>query len=166
MSQNCTDALQVNHTVLETLTLGVSSASLQDQFLPAYSFSNGNGSNQVQLHWEAANVTLAASASTTYTLSALTDSLGRTVAFSKVMLMILQVITLTAGDYLTVGAAASHPWTAYLGGTTPTEIVYDLLVRAVAQTDGLTVTSGSSDQLKITNSGSNSITFSIGFVGY
>lgn len=160
-----TGNVNATFNVTETFTYGFATSQANTARIdPTNSFGNGTTNANCDLHYEKSAVTLASGASVTYTLSALTDDLGRAVAFVKVRAMIIQVTSRTAADYLTVGAAASNPWLAFLGGTTPTMKVYDLDVK-VASTDGFTVTASSSDQLKITNSGAASMTFKIGFLG-
>ena len=105
-------------------------------------------------------------ASVTYTLTSLTDDIARTVTLAGgVRLVLLSVTSRTAGDYLTVGAAASNPWTSPFAGTTPALKVFDLLVLGIGSTDKYAVANGSNEQLKIVNSGSNPITFKLALLG-
>ena len=159
---NCAGATIVQ----ESVTLGGNAQKLTSRF-PAnmYSFSNGTStggtvSGVVDLTWSKASVTLASSASVTYTLSGVTDDLGRTIAFARIRVWI-QVTSRTGNDYLTVGAAGTHPFTAPFSGTTPAILVRDLFHQIDDSPAALVVTSGSADQLKITNSGSASVTFTI-----
>ena len=111
--------------------------------------------------------TLAAAASVTLTLSNLTDQLGRNFSMvGGVRALALIVTSRTAGDFLTVGAAASNPLTSLFSGTTPALKVWDLLILGVYNTaDKYAVAASSADQLKITNSGSNPITFELALLG-
>ncbi len=161
---NITATVAINYQVNEQISLGYASQYFQDQDQPSYAFTNGTGSNQADLHWEKTGVTLAAGASTTYTLSALTDDLGRSVAFVDVAAIAVRCTTRTAGDYLTLGNATTHSWTP-IWGATGTEKCYGYLLKVADLTDCFAVASGTSDQLKIVNSGSNSITFSIAILG-
>src|ERR1017187_2655786 len=90
-----------NYYVLESIGLGFGSQNFPDQLQPSYTFTAGTGSKQGDQHWEATAVTLLASASVTYALSALTVSQGRTVAFGHVKGMLVTTSTRSAGDYLT-----------------------------------------------------------------
>ena len=110
-------------------------------------------------------MTLAPSASVTYTLSALTDSQGRTVAFARVRKLMIWLATRNDGDYLTVGNATTHAWTGLCSSGTALISVYDALVAVAANKVGLVVSSGSNDQIKITNAGAASITFGINASG-
>jgi hypothetical protein len=150
----------MNFNVLEQITLGFAASNVPDQVQPIYSYAGGTGSNQCDLHWEATGVTLAAGANVTYTLSALTDAIPRTVAFAHIKGLLITTTTRTAGDYLTTGGAATHAWT-----NGPAETVYGATFHVADLIDGWAVASGSNDQLKITNSGSHSITFSIAAFG-
>lgn len=148
----------------ETLPAPFANQPLSVIFSPAWSFVNGaaavaNGINQ----WfqpSLGTVTLAGSASATYTLTALTDALGRSLTMAGgVRAWGILVTSRTAGDYLTVGAAGTNPWVSFMGGTTPTLKVWDFHFMGVKGTDKYVVTASSNEQLKITNSGSNPITF-------
>ena len=150
-------------SVTENLVYGLASQAIQNAGGASYSFANGTGSAQIDLHFEKKGVTLAAGASVTYTLSALTDDLGRTVALQHVKSITIHTTTRTAGDTLAVGNAASHPWGGFVGSSTSTYTVYDLDEKV--SIEGVAVTTGSADQLKITNAGSNSITFDFQVTG-
>lgn len=163
---NLATTLSVQLQVLETITAGLASAqglTFATTFKPA--LTSGTAGDQADLHWEKSGVTLAAGASVTYTLSALVDDLGRTVALVGVRALLVRVTSRTAASYLTVGAAAANPWTAPFGGTTPTAKVFNTLLLFADKTDKYAVASGSSDQLKITNSGAASLTFDVAVVG-
>lgn len=167
LAQQINASVQSNFTIIESLAYGAAAANVPTTLIPVYSFTNGNGTSAPNLadDFFVHTYTLAASASVTLTLSALTDDLGRAVAFAKVAALLIQTTTRTAGDYLTVGNAALHPWLAFLGGTTPTFRVYALDLQVVDNIDGFAVGADTSDQLLITNSGANSITFKVALFG-
>ena len=167
LAQKINASVSANFSVVETLTYGAASQNVPNTVVPVYTFTNGNGTAAPNLcdDFFVHTYTLAAGASVTLTLSALTDDLGRTVAFVNVDALLVQSTTRTAGDYLTLGNAAADPWTAFLGGTTPTMKHFGLTLILADNTDGFAVASGSNDQLKITNSGSNSMTFKVGIFG-
>ncbi len=159
-------SLRVKYLVTETVNAGIAAA--QSLLFPSdveTVLGSGIASDQADLHWGKKEVVLASGASITYTLSALTDDLGRSVALVKTRLLLIRVLARTAGDYLTIGNAASNPWAAPFGGSTQTVKVHHTLLWLADKSDGFAVASGSSDQLKILNSGSNAITFSIAIVG-
>lgn len=170
---NCLNNVTLSDQITEVLNLGSISQPVQATSAPNYQFTNGTSStgtvaNVIDLHWELSGqnaVTLAASASVTYTLSALADTEGRTIALARVRKLLIWLVTRADGDFLSVGNAASHPWTGLCSSGTATLSVYDELLAVAANKVGLVVSSGSSDQLKITNSGSASITFGINISG-
>ena len=85
----------------ETLSLGLASnQNVDSSLIGKIAYTNGSSAGQVSTHWELTGVALAAGASVTYTLSALTDSLGRAIAFTKVRALGINVRTgnRTAGD--------------------------------------------------------------------
>lgn len=156
---------------VETLTTAGQTTNLNPSFpLNSYSFTNGTSTtgtvaSVVDQWWAKSGVTLASSASTTYTLSSLTDDLGRTIAFVRVRLILLQVTTRTGNDYLTIGGAAANPWAAIVANTNDLILIRDMWHLVDNSPAAYVVASGSSDQLKILNSGSASMVFSILLVG-
>jgi hypothetical protein len=129
-------------------------------------FTNGTAAQQCDLMW-AKSYTVAASSSTTITVSALTDDLGRAVPFVRVKYLQIESDATTTGDDLVVGAAASHPWIEIVGGSGQTFPVkpYGFEAKAAFGAVGYPVTPGSSDQLKFANAGANSITFRVTLAG-
>ena len=163
---NISTKISVTTNVLEQLAYGTANQPVPSNCGATYAFTAGTGPGQTDRHYEqsgASAVTLAGGATITYTLSSLADDLGRSAAMAKVREYMILVTSRTAGDYLTVGNAATHPWVAWLAGTTPAVMVYDCLL--LVNADGYPVVSGTSDQLLITNSGSHPITFTIVFNG-
>jgi hypothetical protein len=170
MAQTLTARTTGGIQVTETLTTNFGS-TVSDYTLPlSISYVSGNSANSLAINASFIHgtntVTLATGANATYTLTSLTDDAGRSVTMAGgVRMLVLYVTSRSAGDYLTVGAAGTNPWTSPFSGTTPALKVYDLLVLGVGSTDKYTVAAGSNEQLKITNSGSNSITFKVGILG-
>lgn len=168
MGLNIATGLSIGLTVVEQLTLGFVTTPIQDQVLPVFNLTPGVGANQNDLHYEDVARVLAAGSTQTYTLSALTDVQGRTIALVKVRIFMIQVTARTAGDFLTVGdpgGVGTHVWTAIVGGSTQSFKVFDMELKVAVNTDGFAVTSGSNDQIRVTNSGSNPITFNFAVVG-
>jgi hypothetical protein len=170
--QLVTGRLNVSYSVTETLAYGAAGASnfAQGTINPIISYNNGASAvaASINLHYEEYTnpITLTAASSQTFTLSSLTDDLGRNFSMAGgVRMLIVYVITRTAGDWLTLKPGATHGWTALVAGTTPDIVIWDFLAVGVGQTDGYAVTAGSNDQFTITNAGSHSITFGIGIGG-
>lgn len=156
--------------VAETLSTGFANGVLDTTLTPALAYVSGNSNTALALNASfikgANTVTLNASANTTYTLTALTDDAGRSITLAGgVRVLVIHVTSRTAGDYLTVGAAGTNPWTSPFNGTAPALKVFDLLVLGVGSTDKYAVTINSNEQLKVTNSGSNPITFKLALLG-
>lgn len=164
---NMTTRVKIEYTVLETVSAGLALAELPFSQILTQSLAAGTGTDSADLHWEKKEVVLAAGASVTYTLSALTDDLTRTVAFAKIRALLIRVMARTAGagEHLVVGNAASNPWAAPFGAVGHTTKVYSTLYAFVDKSDAFAVTASSSDQLKITNNGAAAITFAIALVG-
>ncbi len=165
---NILNEINLTDRVTEYLDYGLTVLPAQGTELPTYSWPNGTGAGQVDLRWEKAGssqITLAAGGSVTFVLSALTDALGRTVAFARVRKLVIWITSKTGTDYLTVGGASLHDWTAIVGATGNTFVVRSLELKVAEDATAFPVTSGTSDQLKITNSGSASVTFSLSLSG-
>ena len=163
MSQVVSVVRQQTCTATEQVALGGASGPVAPSVSGTLKLANGSGSGQVNQHFEDNQVTLAASASKTYVLSALTDAQGRTVALTKLRTWDLVVTGRTSGDGLAVGGAATHPMV--MGWGTGAYTVYDQAGDGSGQGDGYPVAAGSADQLEITNSGSNPITYNFGVSG-
>lgn len=153
--------------ISETLPAPFNSTSPTLSINPSASYVTGNSANSTAVNqWWSEPITLASGANSIYTLTAMTDNLGRAVSFAGgVRLWGLVVTSRNAGDYLTIGAAASNPWTSPFSGTTPAIKVYDFFAMGVENTDKYAVANGSNEQVKVVNSGSNSISFQFTFVG-
>jgi hypothetical protein len=173
MAQVCYGALAYNLQISEALSfgaLGTNSAAATGQINPTLAYVTGaSGTSMgINLHFEkSANpVTLASSATVTYTLSSLTDDLGRNFSMAGgVTYLVIYITSRTAGDYLTLTPGATHGWTGALSGTTPSIKIFKLLLIACDLTDHFPIAAGSNDQITITNGGANSITFQIGLAG-
>jgi hypothetical protein len=165
MPQTVIQTIRVTDTVTETLAFGsVTGLAAAATLTPSYTFTTGVVATAVDLHYEH-DFTLANGVSTTLVLSALTDDLGRTVAFAKIKRFSIYITSKTGNDFLTVGAAASNPIVSLMGGTTPTTIVRGYELKVANDTNGFAVAAGSADQLKILNSGSASMTFTVAISG-
>lgn len=154
----------------EVLPAPFNSGQVASYLTPSFAYVNGTSATALAINqWfvpASSPITLAASASVTYTLTALTDAISRPVSFAGgVKIWGILVTSRTAGDYLTVGQAASNPWTSWLVGTTPGVKVYDFFALAVDKTDKYAVTASSNEQIKVVNSGSNPITFNFLMAG-
>jgi hypothetical protein len=169
---NVSQNIIINDTVTEQLAYGGASVGATSPESPSFSFSNGSSTtgtvgNVINLQWQKATaagtaVTLAAGASVTYILSALTDDLGRAVAFARLRRLAIRVAAKTVGGSLTVGGATANPCTAIVNGTFP---VTDYDLKVFADPLGAVVAAGSADQLKIANPSANPITFEIAITG-
>jgi hypothetical protein len=159
---NISESVSINDTIAETIAFGDFNDINQARTLVSYSFANGSALGEVNLHYESpAEVVLAASGTLTLVLSALTDGIGRTVAFALVTKYLVVITDRVDEDYVTVGGAGTHPWAAV-----ETHKVYDFELKVANTTTGLVVTSGSSDQLLFTNSSSsNPIKFKLKLSG-
>lgn len=158
-------SFRATDSVVETFTFGsVAGVDVTAQSRPSYDLSNGTGAGQIDYHFEH-TYTLSAAATTTLTLSALTDDLGRTVAFVKVKRLEIRITSKTGNDALVVGAAAANPITSFTGGTTPTWTVRTYDLKLAMDATGFAVASGSADQLKFNNSGAASMTFVVSISG-
>jgi len=84
--------------------------------------TNGTASGQCNRHYSA-RLTVPAASNVEIDLASLTDVNGAALTFVKVKHLIVKAITANANK-VTVGGGASNPFTAPLGGTTPTFDVF------------------------------------------
>jgi hypothetical protein len=164
MPQVVTQTVAVNNTVTEVLSVGTAvAANLQEVSQPTYSYGTGVTAASIDFVFQR-TYTLAAGASTTLVLSALTDDIGRTIAFARIKTLEVKITAKTGNDVLTVGAA-SNPIASLMGGTTPTFAVHRYFLDVADDAAGFVVTAGSADQLKLLNAGTASMTFVVSISG-
>jgi hypothetical protein len=169
-TQTVVATLRTTLTINETLTTGLASGNYSTSLIPSLEFEAGatNAANSInQIYCKAGSaVTLNSGANTTYTLTALTDEAGRAISFANgVRGLMIYVTSRSAGDYLNVGGAASNAWTGLVNTNGAVLRVYDFAAFGVMNTDKYAVANGSSEQVKITNAGSNAITFKLAVWG-
>ncbi len=153
--------LKLDTRAIKTFGLGTSDdpvlTSLYSQL-----FGNGTGANQASQQWHSLARSIALSSSETLVLTvagggSLVNAFGVSLTFTAIKVMLIHAYPTNTNDVI-VGAAASNPWTTWLGGTTPSVTVKPggtLLVVAPVAT-GYVVTASTTDQLKVTNSSSGS----------
>lgn len=165
MSLTVNETLQVQDNVTETPTIGGTQVTLQQQVNQTYNWTAGTGLNKINENWIKSGVVLAASASNTYTLSALTDDLGRAIVFVKVRKFRVTITTIVDGDFLTIAPGVTHGWTGFLSGTSPVITTSGEFLMATLASAGYPVVATTTDQVTIHNGGSNSITYTISITG-
>jgi len=169
-AQTVTASMATQISVSETMSQALSnSVPATGQIVPSFAYVNGNSATALGINQYLARgvttVTLNASANTTIVLTNTTDDIGRTVAFANgVRGIAVYATSRTTGDFLTIGAAATNTWTGLISVNTATVKVFDYFQVSVASTDKYAVSAGN-DQLKITNGGSNPITFKYVILG-
>lgn len=129
---------------------------LQPQALIAldhlFSFESGTGSGLTADLAYANTISLAASATTTLDLAgSLADAFGNTLTFAKVKGIFVQCPATNVGS-VQIGGNASNAFNGPLGGTTPKLATMPGGVTSLVHPGaGWTVTAGSGDVLKLTN---------------
>jgi hypothetical protein len=127
----------------------------------AYTYANGSGAGQVNLCYNA-TFTIAASATHTATLSALTDPLGVSIAFAKVKFFFIQLLATTTASGITFGPGATHGWNVAFASTIEVKNGGAALPIFDITAPGYAVTSNSLDQVDIINlDGANTATVSL-----
>jgi hypothetical protein len=164
MPLNVTGNLDISIRATESLVNGLGSGQVAPALTVSLGFGNGTGANNINEVWTKSAT--AAAAPVTYTLSALVDDLGRTIPIAKVRGIVVANLSGTDGQTLTIGGAATNPWTAPFGSATdklkiPAGGPFAL---GAPLATGLGVTAGASDQLKL-DPGANTIPFKIFFLG-
>jgi hypothetical protein len=145
---------------------GLGTASVRHPLEKTISFTDGTGAAQVNKIWTRSAQSLAASTSDSWDLSgSLTDSLGTTVVFTKMKLIY-------------IFAAAANVNNVVLGNDTNHVPIFGAVTHSVAvlpgnvlcltnnSAAGWTVTAGTGDIIKITNSGAGTaVVYDIAILG-
>jgi hypothetical protein len=136
-------------------------ADLSDAASVSYtgpSLAQGTGAGQVTFKY-AARLTIAASGSTTLTLSSLLDAFGNAIAFLKVKEMLIVLTGVTGSTGLAVGGA-TNPFVNWISTGTATVLLRTataLFLGDCSDATGYAVVASTGDQLKITNSDSANV---------
>lgn len=133
-------------------------------------FAQGTGAGQADTIY-VANGTIAASGNVVWNLTAtLLDMFGNTITFARLKTIYLTVTTDTLASSGTLEGNSTHPYTAYLIGTTPGVIVRNggvfFITCGAADTTGYAAVASTTDQLKLLNNDSvNTLTYDLVLVG-
>lgn len=108
--------IAASFTVNDRRTVGLNSnTNIPINVQPSTSFTNGTGAGQVQVLWQAARTLSGTTDSLNINSATLTDSYGTPVALTAVKGLYIQNTSTTAT--ITVGAAATNPWTGLFNAT-------------------------------------------------
>lgn len=131
-------------------------------FAPTNAFSHGTGANQADNRWEK-TASLAATSVTWDLTGGVVDKFGNTLTFTKVKSLIIHNTSTTAGENLTLTGDFFD--TNFTSAGTFSHVLGPLGIFPVSSPGvGLTVTSGSSDAVKI-DAGASTITYEISVLG-
>jgi hypothetical protein len=159
-----------NFTVVSTLSgTSVFGAPTHRAELPlSIALESGTTINKADKRWISAARSLGASTSENLDLAgSLTDQFGATITFARIKLLIVQLITATAGYTLEVGGAASNAASTFFGDATDKLIIrgggFGILYAPDAT--AYAITAGTGDILKVNNPNAAGITYNIELVG-
>jgi len=160
-----TGSLSVSWNFRETSTSNTTGTTINDGSLPiTLSFASGTGSGQADQHF-LNSFTLASGATNNHDISGgLTSALGATITAAKHVALIIYNPATVAGDYLSVGAHATNPLISFINAAGVNYVRPGGFLVWSCFVDAGTVTAATGDLLKVTNSGANSITYTIGFL--
>lgn len=160
---------------LTDLLSNIATFALNQPSLLALSLATGTGANKANLAM-AAQRTLASSANDSISMynwainggSAGVDGLGQAVLFANVKIIIVQNMSTTPGDFLSVGNDnTSAAWVSML--TDKTDIVKvrggGTFIAVAPDATGYAVVNTTNHLLKILNSGAGSVTYNIIAIG-
>jgi hypothetical protein len=148
MPLNTTISAEIRATLVGASDHG-SPQSVEDLAFAAL-LASGTGTGQADKIFSDKR-TIAASGTDTLDLTALTDPLGAALAFAKVKAIMIRAAPGNTNNVV-IGAAASNPFLASLGGTTPTITLKPGDMALLFSQAGWPVTDSSNDQLKLANS--------------
>ena len=133
-----------------------------------HSFVDGKSDDEADVLWHDER-TIAVATSDDLDLTALTRTMFgsvSTVNIASIKAFLIVNTASTAGQDLTLGAAASNAWIGPLGaGTHTLDVPADSSALLVNRKNGWSVADGTSDVLRIANSGTSDITYRIAIVG-
>jgi hypothetical protein len=161
---NCSLSVTALANLVKTLNLPGATESHPVQYSKSFSLPNGSGSGQADVIWDDER-TLAASATESLDLQALTDAFGGSIVLTALKALLIYASPTNAND-VQVGGAASNAFQAFLDDATGYAVVKPggmLLI--VAPAAGYTVDS-THHLLKVANSGSGTgVTYDIIAIG-
>lgn len=167
MALSTTVGLNVVANIVNTLTLGGSTASLSSSF--GTSFADGAAAGQAnRSYW--ASRTLAASASESLDFAAsLVDPFGATITFARLKLLVISAAAANTNNVL-VGGAVSNAVASLFSAVNDVAIVRPgstlAWIAGAADATGYAITAGTGDLLQIANSGAGtSVTYTIIAIG-
>lgn len=162
-AQTVVASMTVRLTITETLAYGVGSGNYSSSLVPDLQLVAGNSATANAINqYFVKSTTLNSGANTTFVLTALTDDNGLPRSFANgVKGLKVYATTRTAGDFLTMGNAASAAWVGICSSNTATIRIADFASFDAMSTDKFVVANGSSEQLKFVNAGNSAITFKL-----
>jgi hypothetical protein len=167
MALSTTVGLSVVANVVNTLTLGASTASLASSF--GTSFADGAAAGQAnRAYW--ATRTLTASTSETLDLAgSLTDPFGATITLARLKVLVVSADAANTNNVL-VGGASSNAVASLFSAVNDVAIVRPgstlAWIAGAADATGYAVTAATGDLLQIANSGAGtSVTYTIIAIG-
>jgi len=151
----------------QTSALDLGTVALPVAYSHKETLTNGTGANQANELFSDTR-TLAASASENLDLAGvLTNAFGTTITFTKVKAIIVAAAPGNTNDVL-VGGAATNAFINWVGDATDTVKVKPggMFVITAPDTNGLAVTAGTGDILKVANAGAGtSVTYDVIIIG-
>ncbi|RXF07850.1 hypothetical protein EG878_17160, partial [Enterococcus faecalis] len=128
------------------------------------SLSNGTGANQANAPWADTRALSASSSENLDLAGGLTDAFGTALTFTKIKAVIIEADDANANDVV-VGGAASNAWLAPFGDALKVK-PGGFIMLVAPDANGLAVTAGTGDILKVANGGSGtSVTYTVTLVG-
>lgn len=128
-------------------------------------FTDGTGANKAQIEWHDERV-LDGGDDDDIDLAGTVAGIFGTPSFTKVKYMLIRLVTTTSGVSIVVGAAETNPWLAPFGDASDTITITAGGMRLFTDpVNGLTVTGGTGDILRINNPGQTAVTYQIWVAG-
>lgn len=151
MAMDVKETLKVYSDTVVTIAEGVSSLNASRQFHFLDTLADGTGLDQCDLEWEA-QYTITSGSTQSIDLRGSLTTLGQSVVMVRVKLIIIQVVTTTAGYTVEVGGVAND-FCSHLGATGDKIILRGggLLLLYAPDATAYAVTAGTADILGIKN---------------
>ena len=166
-TRSMTTSLQLMARAVLNGTADLGTPTTTETFTGSDTLASGTGLDQADQVWSDSG-TLSSTASATLDIAGgLTNNLGETVTFAIVKGLAISVTSTNTTDIMSVGGAASNAWETWVGAAGDVVKVGPggVLLNWNPSAAGFAVTAGSADQLKLTNTGTNTLSYNVWICG-
>ncbi len=168
MAQSLSAVIIARFIATLSQTIGAAPAVAPVNYPLEFDFTDGAGANKVHQCWSSLARSINASSSETLDLSgSLTDAFANSITFTKVKAILVAAAATNVNDVV-VGGVGANGWVSPFGSTSDKVNVKPggMLLLVAPDANGLAVTAGTADLLKVANGSSGSaVAYDIMIIG-